>query len=270
MRRGDLPAAWAIADAVLAARDPATRDDPALPYHLRWVWDGRPLAGERVVVRCYHGLGDTLQFARFLPQLRALATHVTLEVQPQLCTLLAGLADDIVPFDVTAPIPAAHDIEIMELVHALRTGFGDARYLHVSTAAHGAQAGVCWQSGAWDPQRSVPLDLLRPFLPAGAVSLQRGASGLPDPLDGSMDMARTAALAAGLDRIITVDGMIAHLAGALGRPMDVLLKHDADWRWGEGAFTPWYPSARLHRQARPGDWASALESLAASLSQAAG
>ena len=69
MRRGDLGAAWAISDQVLRERDPSRRDDASLPYHERWVWDGRSFDGADVLVRCYHGLGDTLQFARYLPAL---------------------------------------------------------------------------------------------------------------------------------------------------------------------------------------------------------
>src|SRR5690242_16871168 len=91
MRRGDFAAAWRINDAVLAARDPRGRDDPRLPYHLRWVWDGRSVWDRHVLVRCYHGLGDTLQFARYLPALRARARSVTLECQPPLLPLLASL-----------------------------------------------------------------------------------------------------------------------------------------------------------------------------------
>ncbi len=91
MRNQDFAGAWAISDAVLAMRDPAGRDDPSLPYHLRWVWDGTPPHGRDVLVRCYHGLGDTLQFARFLPALRARAARVTVEAQRELCPLLAQL-----------------------------------------------------------------------------------------------------------------------------------------------------------------------------------
>jgi hypothetical protein len=268
MRRGDLQRAWAIADGVLAGRDPATRDDPARPYHERWVWDGRSLAGRDVVVRCYHGLGDTLQFARYLPALRARAASVTLEVQPELHSLLAAApgADRVVPFNVDAPIPASHDIEIMELQHALRLPATAASTLQISpTPAPGAAIGVCWQAGAWQPSRSIPLDLLRPLLPEGAVSLQRGEVGMPDPLAGCMDVRVTAGLVASLACVITVDTMIAHLAGALGRPVYLLLKADADWRWGSGDRTPWYPATRIYRQAVPGDWSEPLARLADAL-----
>jgi ADP-heptose:LPS heptosyltransferase len=97
------------------------------------------------------------------------------------------------------------------------------------------------------------------------VSLQRGASGLPDPLGGSMDVVATARLVAGLRRVVTVDTMVAHLAGALGRPVHLLLKAEADWRWGREPRTPWYGSVTMHRQTRAGDWSAALDSLSAAL-----
>lgn len=296
MRRGDVAAAHALSDAVLAARDPARRDDPALPYHLRWVWDGRPFDGRRVLVRCYHGLGDTLQFARFLAPLRARAAGVTLEAQPELLPLLASLdgPDEIVPFALDRPQPpAACDIEVMELPHALRLApeAAPAPYLAVpgdriaaararlAAAERGHRRpaiGVCWRAGDWDAARSVPLAALLPHLtPAERtlVSLQRGAgaaeaAGTPllDPGDRSADVLATAALVAALDAVVTVDTMVAHLAGALGRPTLLLLRHEGDWRWMEGRDdTPWYPSMRLFRQSREGDWQAPLAHLAAAL-----
>ena len=264
MRRGDWPAAWRIADQVLAARDPATRDDPRLPYHLRWVWDGRPFAGRTVVVRCYHGLGDTLQFVRFLPALRATAARVTLEVQPELFPLLAEAvgADRVVPFDVAAPIPPETDLEIMELPHALRLAPTGAPYLQARPRPlPGAHTGACWQAGGWDTARSVPFTELQPVLPPGTVALQRGAPELPLSLEPDADICTTAGLVAALGCIVTVDTMVAHLAGALGRPVHLLLKADADWRWGDGSRTPWYSGMTLYRQAAPGDWSAPLAQL---------
>ena len=267
MLREDFSAAWVIADAVLAGRDPRTRDCPHSPYHERWVWNGQSLNGCRVVVRCYHGLGDTLQFVRFLPALRACAAHVTLEIQPELLTLAGEtVADLVIPFDQAAPVRAEHDIEIMELQHALRSHPGGGPYLAVTPApVPSAKTGVCWQAGGWDPDRSLPLTQLRPVLPAGSISLQRGATGLPDPIRGTMDVLATARLIASLDRVITVDTMVAHLAGALGRPVHLLLKADADWRWGRCRRTAWYANTTIHRQQRAGDWSAALESLDAAL-----
>ena len=264
----DFSTAWQIADRVLASRDYRTRDDPACPYHERWVWDGRALAGRAVVVRCYHGLGDTLQFARFLPALGAIAAHVTLELQPELLSLLANIpgVDRAIPFDPAAPLPAETDIEIMELQHALRLPPGGAPYLAVPPTPYlNAITGVCWQSGNWDLERSIPLAQLCPVLPPGAVSLQRGETGLPDPLAGTMDILSTARLVASLTSVVTVDTMIAHLAGALGRPVHLLLKAEADWRWGRGQRTAWYGNTRIHRQTEAGDWRPAIQSLAAAL-----
>ena len=271
MRRGDLATAWQIADAALAARDPAVRDDPTVPYHLRWVWDGRGLAGRNVVVRCYHGLGDTLQFVRFLPALRALAARVTLETQPELFTLLQHVAgaDHVVPFDLAAPIPADADIEIMELQHALRLAPGVGRYLSVPPRSSvDAQVGACWESGGWDRSRSVPLPLLQPVLPMDSISLQREPSSLPTPLSPEADVLATARLIASLACVVTVDTMVAHLAGALGRPVHLLLKAEADWRWGAGRQTAWYSSATLYRQQAAGDWSAPLAELRGALTAA--
>jgi hypothetical protein len=269
MLRDDLHAAWAIADSVLRSRDPATQDDTRQPYHERWVWNGEDLAGRDVVVRCYHGLGDTLQFIRFLPLLRA--RHVTLEVQPELLPLLGAIpgVDRFVAFDPARPIAGTHAIEIMELQHALRAEPPPSPSLAIRPDRRpGVAVGVCWQAGGWDPARSIPLEMLRPVLPPGVVSLVRGASGLPDPLEGTMDIAATAGLIASLDRVITVDTMVAHLAGVLGRPVHLLLKHEADWRWGLRTRTPWYPTMHIHRQQAPGDWAGAVASLQAALRSA--
>jgi hypothetical protein len=271
MRRGDDAAAWRIADQVLAARDPATRDDPSQPYHRRWVWDGRPLRGRHVLVRCYHGLGDTLQFVRFLPALRSRVASLTLEVQPALLPLLHG-PDRRTPFVLDAPSPPAEcDIEIMELSHALRLPPAalPPPYLHAAPAVIEAGAiGLCWQSGGWNAARSIPPALLTPLL-AGrpAYSLQpapctlsvRNPGGCPPQIEA------TAALIAALGLVITVDTMVAHLAGALGRPVWLLLPHQADWRWGAGVHTPWYPGMRLYRQPAPGDWNSVIARITADL-----
>lgn len=303
MRRGDYAAAWAISDAVLAARAPAERDDPRLPYHLRWVWDGRPFRGRHVLVRCYHGLGDTLQFARFLPLLRAQVASLRVEMQPELLPMLAAVAgpDELLPFRAAAPLPPSEcDIEIMELGHALRISLDDAARCRVALPryqgtngerANGpasalcrplgrrARLGLCWRAGDWDDARSVPLPALAAcctVAPLDLVCLQRGPAvaeahlpGAPrftNPDDRSMAIAGTAALIAGLDLVITVDTMVAHLAGTLGCPTWLLLKRDADWRWMDGrADTPWYPSIRLFRQRLAGDWGEPLAQIAEAL-----
>lgn len=275
MRTGDFQAAWSVSDAVLAARDPAyrpaCRDDPRRPYHERWVWDGRPFDGRRVLVRCYHGLGDTLQFCRFLPALRARAAHVVLEVQPELLALLRALpgVDRLHPFDPAHPLPPDEcDIEVMELCHALRLVPETRAYLHADRMPGvPGGTGLCWAAGGWDPARGLDPALLRPVAGPRPISLQRGPASrdagvlaATDPLDGSMDILATAGLLMALDDVVTVDTMAAHLAGALGRPTTVLLKHTPDWRWGKQGL--WYASVRTVRQPAPGDWPGAIAELA--------
>lgn len=280
MRAGDWAAAWAVEATVLAARDPATRDDPTQPYHLRWVYDGRPFDGRDVLVRCYHGLGDALQFARFLPALAARAASVTVEAPAALHPLLATLDAPIklVPFDQARPLPPSDcDIEMGELAFALRCA-PDAVAVPYLRAPRPAAAlpsgtiGVCHTVGPWDKDRSFAADLLAPLVAGrAAVTLAAEPSDLPvlNPQGCSLDMAETASLVAGVSLVVTVDTMIAHLAGALGRPVWLLLKAEPDWRWNPlSRGSLWYPTARLHVQREAGDWRSLLAEVAQDLDAA--
>lgn len=273
MRAGRYSEAWAFERSTIAARDPFTRDDPTAPYHLRWVWDGRSLDGRDVLVRCYHGLGDTLQFARFLPALRARARRVTLEAQRSLAPLLAHLADRISPFDPARPLPPAEcDIEITELCGAVEVAPDEPVTPYISARAAPLPAGtigLCYAAGAWDTERAIPAALFAPLADArSCVTLVAEPTALSvlNPLGCPFDMTATAALVAGVDLVITVDTMIAHLAGAMGRPVWLLLKHDPDWRWNPAARdTPWYPTMRLYTQPAPGDWTSVFAAVARDL-----
>jgi Glycosyltransferase family 9 (heptosyltransferase) len=288
MRRGEHEAAWTVSDAVLAARDEASSDDAGLPYHRRWLWDGSSLAGCEVLVRCYHGLGDTLQFARFLPALARMAA-VIVEAQPCLLPLLetSSLATRFVPFAPERPHPPlARCVEIMELSHALRLSPRAVAppYLRVPQAEIAEQrqrfagtrpiAALCWRPGKWDRERSPPLDaLLRCFPPTwrlvqlqpDASAAERRAARFLNAEDRLARILDTAALISCADLVVTADTMVAHLAGALGRPGAVLLKCEADWRWESGKRSSWYPTLQLFRQARPGDWVSALRALTTAL-----
>lgn len=267
MRDGRSEDAWLIADRVLAGRDTALCDDPAVDYHRRWVWDGTRIDGRDVLVRCYHGLGDTLQFARLLPMARTRAAKLTVEAQPSLCRLL-GQIDDIrvVPFDRAHPLPKSEcDVEIGELPHALRHDLAEApaQYLAVrpQSLARGT-IGICYGAGDWDDSRSIPHDLFAPLCTLRpTITLVAEPTGLPvrNPEGCPRDMERTAALVAGCDLVITVDTMIAHLAGALGRPTWLLLKAEPDWRWPvDGRCTRIYPRTRLYHQPVAGEWGSAI------------
>lgn len=269
MRAGRFDQAWALSEQDLKARDPATCDDPTKPYHLRWVWDGRSFDGRHVLVRCYHGLGDTIQFARYLPLLAQRAASVTLEVQPQLIALLTTLpgVSRLFPFDPAHPLPPSEcDIEIMELAFALRAR-PDALsppYLHAPLTVPERDAptiGICPIAGDWDAARCVPADMFEPIChDHSCMWLVPGSCALPvrNPEGCTLDMLATVSLVASCALVITVDTMVAHLAGALGRPTWLLLKAEPDWRWSPGRTSIWYPSMRLYRQPRAGDWSGVL------------
>jgi hypothetical protein len=135
------------------------------------------------------------------------------------------------------------------------------------------RVGLVWAAGDWDARRNVPVPLLRPLARIEGVELhllQRGAALAewrgPDAVrNGTDDVLATAALIRALDLVISVDSFPAHLAGALGVPIWTLLPEPADWRWGDGETTPWYPTMRLFRQSRPGDWESVMAPLTAAL-----
>jgi hypothetical protein len=288
MRRGDWAAAWALSDAALAAR--GGQRDWTLPRHLQPVWDGTELAGKRVLVRCYHGLGDTIQFIRLVPALQRVAREVTLWAQPALIPLLATMRDPprLLPLhDGTPEVEYDTDIEIMELAHALRitpaTLPACVPYLHPPprswSPGEKLTVGLAWRAGEWDPRRSVPIALLRPMAEIPGVTLhilQRGdalaerpegfgiVSGVDDPLEAAARMRE-------LDLLVSVDSMPVHLAGALGVPVWLLLAREADWRWMEGCEDSiWYPSMRLFRQVRSGAWEEPVARLVLALKDLAG
>jgi hypothetical protein len=272
MRRGDFAAAWDISARSLADDPPQV--DHSLPYHLRAVWRGQILVGRDVLVRCFHGLGDTIQFARYLPLLRERAASVTVEMQRHLMPLFTGFPgiDRLIPFDEAAPTPdSGCDIEIMELQFALRRLPGDFPPPYLSSAPAPLPAGtvgLCWEAGGWDQARAVAARAFAPLALDQAVTLVARPTDLPmlNPAGCPRDMRATAALVAGVDLVITVDTMIAHLAGAMGRPTWLLVKQDCDWRWShEGERSLWYPSIRIYRQHAPGAWDALIARVAADL-----
>jgi hypothetical protein len=271
MREGNYELAWAVSERACAERDPRTRDDPSQPYHTRWVWDGRSFAGKDVLVRCYHGLGDSIQYARYLPLLARHARTVTVEVNPRLLPVLGALRRDVrlVPFDPNDPLPPSEcDLEIMDLAFALRSRPGDRPppYLEATPAIlPKGTIGICWEAGDWDITRCVPEGLMGPLCNhRPTLSLVPGPTRLPvlNPTGCPFDLPTTASLIASCELVITVDTMIAHLAGALGKPVWMLLKHEPDWRWSTaGGRSDWYPSARLYIQPHPGSWGAAIAQL---------
>lgn len=283
MRRGDFAEAWRISDDVLRSRRGAPNWQ--LPRHEQSIWDGRPLDGKRILVRCYHGLGDTVQFVRYAALLRRIASEVTLWAQPALIPLLrtAVGVDRLLPLhDGTPEVAFDADIELMELAHSFRTTLAtipnEVPYLHPPRAPRagtsGLAVGVAWQAGDWDERRSVDPALMARLADVPGVTLhvlQQGAARAEWPtgvgvMSGSVDVISFATLLTSLDLVISVDSFPAHLAGALAVPTWTLLHTDPDWRWMEGREdSPWYPTMRLWRQARPGDWLSVLNHVAEEL-----
>jgi Flp pilus assembly protein TadD len=255
-------------------------------------WQGDPLGERTLLVHAEQGLGDIIQFCRYLPPIGG---NVVFEAPPRLARLLSGNSamPRIVPagghfprFDVVAPLlslPARLETPVPappylfaepDRVAAWKNRLGDA----------GFRIGIAWQgfSGRHeDKGRSFPLTLYRLLAECPGVrliSLQKGegeeqiatagfAVETLDGLDSGPDaFVDTAAVMMELDLIVTSDTAIAHLAGALGRPVWVALRHVPDWRWMlDRTDSPWYPSMRLFRQNRDGDWAPVFAAMAQAL-----
>jgi len=264
-------------------------------------WSGPGNRNEQVLVLNDHGLGDTIQFFRYLPLIDACGAVAALACPPPLRRLLSSrggvrLVDEANPGE-------AYDaqIAISSLPHAFGTRLATIPaaipYLAAEPALcakwaarvgpRGCKVGIVWQ-GNLDPEadlaRSMPLAQLAPLAAIDNVrliSLQKGegAKQLDDPtlpmrvemlgdeFDAGADAFVDAAAAMmHLDLVITCDTSIAHLAGALGRPVWVALKRDAEWRWLiDRTDSPWYPTMRLFRQQKRGDWRGVFATMAAEL-----
>jgi tetratricopeptide (TPR) repeat protein len=260
-------------------------------------WLGAPLAGERVLVLNDHGLGDTLQFARYLPLMAAAGVETTFVCPRKLHRLLGSSAGVRL---VEAPPSESFDaqIAISSLPRAFRTRLeaipAASPYLAAEPTLSAEwrermgscefTVGVVWQGNPHpevDRKRSMPLAAFAPLAQIPGVrlvSLQKGygeeqLAMLPpgmrvDTLDSDFDagpdaFVDTAAVMANLDLIVTCDTSIAHLAGALARPVWVALKIDAEWRWMvDRTDSPWYPTMRLFRQSRRGCWNEVFDRMA--------
>jgi tetratricopeptide (TPR) repeat protein len=254
-----------------------------------WLGD-RPVAGKTILLHAEQGFGDTIQFIRYAPLLTKLGANVICEVQPELQPLLSQLdgvrvvaAGEILPaFDLHCPLlslPLAFKTQLNTIPASTPylTAPAERRdRWQTRLPAARSRAGFVWSGSSThknDANRSLPLAQLAPlFETAGlqCVSLQselRGADrdmlrDLPNLVhlgDELGDFADTAAIISLLDVVVSVDTAVAHLAGALGKPVLILLPRAADFRWmRERADTPWYPTARLLRQPAFGDWDSVI------------
>jgi tetratricopeptide (TPR) repeat protein len=264
-------------------------------------WSGEDIDGKALFVYADQGLGDTIQFARYVALAQARGARITLSAQQGLRRLFGRLSPPIEVIDETAT-PAHFDFHcsLASLPRAFRTTLDTipAQFPYLSAepekiatwrdklGTHGFKIGVCWRGhSSVGIGRSFPLESLQHLagLPGvRLISLQkvdgleqlralpRGMS-VEAPGEHSFDPAPdlfvdTAAVMSLLDLIITCDTSVAHVAGALGRPAWVALKHVADWRWlHERSDSPWYPTLRLFRQSSPGDWHGVFEAMRAAL-----
>lgn len=294
---------WAEGWRAYEARYRMPHTQGLLPHFRAPRWDGRAMPGQTLLVYGEQGFGDTLQFARFLDRARARVGRLVLGVSAELRPLLGEHPAVDAAFTGWDEVPA-HAAQVPMTSLGLCVGGGEigmsAPYLSVPDAARaraerllalgglqgpaaGLKVGLVWAGRPThqdDRRRSLDLRMLGPImgLPGlSFVSLQKGpaeaealdwAGPAPLFLAGPYlrHFADTAALLAQLDLVISVDTSVVHVAGALGVPSWVLLARPNDWRWGdEGEHSAWYPSVRLFRQGRPGDWAAVVERMRAVL-----
>ncbi|MBB5061412.1 Flp pilus assembly protein TadD [Granulicella aggregans] len=258
-------------------------------------WRGEPLDGRRILLHSEQGLGDSIQFLRYVTMVQAAGGIVLLEVQAALLRMahqIPGITA-VIPFGNPLPDFDLH-CPLMSLALAFQTTLNTipvhVPYLHVPVDAQARALLRPWTSDrirvglAWagskdhvkDKSRSISFAVLRQLIRVSDISFfslqlgeQLGAEDLENMVDLASetdDLADTAAQMKHLDLIISVDTSIAHLAGALGKPVWILLHCDADWRWLLARDdSAWYPTARLFRQTDPGNWTGVIERVATEL-----
>jgi tetratricopeptide (TPR) repeat protein len=266
-------------------------------------WNGPGRPGERVLVLNDHGLGDTIQFFRYLPLMAAAGVETTFVCPANLRRLLSSKSDGRFVDSPPAGEPFDAQIAISSLPRAFGTRLesipADAPYLSAEPALRekwakrigraGFKIGVVWQGNPnpeADRARSMPLAAFGPLAAVAGVrliSLQKGfgeeqlanlpASMRVETLGADFDSGPDAFVDAAaammqLDLVVTCDTSVAHLAGALARPVWVALKTDAEWRWLTGrADSPWYPTMRLFRQSRRGVWSDVFDDMRRALAE---
>jgi len=265
-------------------------------------WNGSDPAGRRILLRAEQGFGDTIQFIRYAPLIAAKGAHVIVHAPPELRRLLAtvrGVSRVVCAGDAIEPVDA--QCLLMSLPRILGTTLetipASVPYVapdpalaehwrgRMSGRPPGLKVGLVWAGGAHnksDRTRSLSLAALAPLTRVPGVqfySLQKGAAArqartppagfdICDWTDDLGNFADTAALAANLDLVISVDTAVAHLAGAMGLSVWLALPFVPDFRWLLNRNdSPWYPTMRLFRQARSGDWDGVIAGMAEALGE---
>jgi tetratricopeptide (TPR) repeat protein len=288
LMKGDYERGWPEYELRLKIRNPQRREfsEPK--------WDGSELGERRILLHSEQGAGDAIQFFRYVRLVAERGGRIVVVCQPELRRLFAMQNGVEECFDVNAGELPRCDVQLAmgSLPGVFRTIPGEVPYLTAEAAAIGrwrtrveAAAGRRRRIGlAWagrrqpDPFRSVPGELLGGLAKAEGnwfCSLQKGelekkppGLEMADWTSELTDFAETAALMANLDLVITIDTAVAHLAGAMGKGTWVMLKSAADWRWMIGrGDSPWYPTMRLFRQKRRGDWEGVVGEAAGALEE---
>jgi tetratricopeptide (TPR) repeat protein len=263
------------------------------------LWDGGDLSGRRILLHAEQGFGDTIHFIRYAPMVAARGGHLIVECQRELVSLIrmAGCAQQVVArgdalpvFDVHCPLlslPGIFNTTIESIPASSPYLYPNAGQSakwrkRLSSLGDGLKVGLVWAGKSAhqkDRDRSVSLRDLAPLaIPCITfISLQKGEPSsqpldspagmkLIDWTDELNDFADTSALVDNLDLVITVDTAVAHLAGALGKTVWVLVQFSPDWRWLlDRDNTPWYPNMRLFRQSRPREWTDVIDRIARQL-----
>lgn len=263
-------------------------------------WDGRPLEGRPILLHAEQGLGDSIHFIRYAPLVAQRGGKVYVEIQAELYRLFQQIpgiarlikrADPLPDYDFECPflsLPKAFGTHLENMpadVPYLRAdpALSRAWKQRMAGEAAGLKVGVVWAGSPEhknDRNRSISPSLLWPLTQIAGVrfySLQKGAAPgqlealraltpLVDWTQELSDFADTTALVDNLDLVVTADTAVAHLAGAMGKPVWVFVPFSPDWRWLlNREDTPWYPTMRLFRQPALGDWPSVIERVAAAL-----
>jgi tetratricopeptide (TPR) repeat protein len=259
-------------------------DESEAPRHTHLPsWTGaEAVRGKRVLVYAEHGYGNVIQFCRYIQPLAAMGCDVVFQIYPNLERLMSTLGHCTIVARGEPLPPCDYSIPLMALPHALATQLDGIparhRYLATATSSHairrtsgsGLKVGLACSGNPTlhtDARRSAPLACFAPLQRHCALLLLQNAVSACDqdfllanpaiahPTASFTDFADTAEIIETLDLVISVDTSIAHLAGALGKPVWILLPRLSDWRWfKDREDSPWYDSARLFRQTREGDW----------------
>ena len=254
------------------------------------------VAGKRVLLVPEQGHGDMIQFARYAPLLAAQGAKVDVQTYVELKALmqtLDGVEDVVEPNEKEPAADIVTPLLSLPLVFATDLNSIPSRvpYLHAPPERLAAwrhrlgehtrrRVGLAWWGSQHISRRSLPIETLAPILslpdlefhalqkeiPAAHRAFMSAHSELLDHSADLGDFADTAALISLLDLVVTIDTSVAHLAGALGKPVWIMLQHTADWRWLlDRKDSPWYPTARLFRQKKPGDWQGVVGNVARAL-----